>query len=186
MKKKSDLIIIMILWIISIYSVIMAFVGSVNIEIQNYIGYGLLLVVSVLRYFKTKRIKTILGVILIFGTFKAIQFTTTLAFYFKSTNKIGSQSFSFGFEPITFFLLILLIVFNLSDFMRLIAYIFSEDPQIKKERKIKRIESLYEELKNENDSKLKEIIENRNMYQIEYVSAAERLIEERKNAKNVL
>jgi hypothetical protein len=58
--------------------------------------------------------------------------------------------------------------------------LFSEDPKIASDRQKRIALKHYDELKNEKDSKLQEIVENGNMYQTEYLKAAQRLIEERK------
>jgi hypothetical protein len=61
---------------------------------------------------------------------------------------------------------------------------FSEDPKILIEKQRLIAIKYYDELKNEKDSKLHDIVENKNAYQIEYVRIAQRLIEERENNKN--
>jgi hypothetical protein len=57
LKKYSDLIVLSILWLVSIYSVVIVFIDSYQIGIQNYIGYALLFVVTILRFFKFKKIR---------------------------------------------------------------------------------------------------------------------------------
>ena len=74
LKKHNDLIILSVIWIISIYSVITAITNSYILGIQNYLGYGLVTGVSVLRFFTVKRFKTILGVLLVIGSVNAIQY----------------------------------------------------------------------------------------------------------------
>jgi hypothetical protein len=175
-RKHYDLIILSIIWIISIFSVIYASLTSFEIGIQNYIGYGLLIIVSILRYYKVKKFKTILGVLLILGVLNVIQFTyATMTFIFTWTPPGHSYS-SFGFQPLFMILVFFFVIINFSDFMRF----FTEDPKIAQERQKMKIEKLYDELKNEKDTKLYEIVENKDMYQKEYVRAAQRLIEERK------
>jgi hypothetical protein len=181
-KKYNDLIILAIIWIVSIYSVISVIVYSYEIGIQNYIGYGLLIGISILRFIKIKKIKTILGVFLIVGSINVIQFTYSamIVFFSLSWPAYGDRTVSFGIQPLSTILLIFLIVVNRSDFIGLIANIFFEDPQIAIERRKRTAAKHYNELKSENDSKLQEIIDNKNMYQLEYVKAAQKLIEERK------
>jgi hypothetical protein len=179
-KKYNDLIILAIIWIVSLYSVIVAIVTPYDILIQNYIGYALLIGISILRFFKIKWFKTILGILLVIGSFNAIQYTyATVTFVFTWT-PMGHRFSSFGIQPLSISLLILLIVLNFSDFIRFVNGFFSEDPQIAIERQKRITEKLYNELKNERDDKLNDIIANKGMYQVDYVKAAQRLIEERK------
>ena len=180
-KRHNDLLILSILWIVSIYSGISVILYSFEIGIQNYIGYVLLIGISVLRFLKIKRFKTILGILLVLGSVNAIQFTySTVAFVFSWT-PMGHRFSSFGIQPLSISLLILLIILNFSDFMKLVNGLMSEDPKIAADRQKRIAEKLYNELKNEKDDKLNDIIENKGMYQVDYVKAAQRLIDERKN-----
>ena len=77
-------------------------------------------------------------------------------------------------------LLILLIILNFSDFTQLLNELFSENPEILTERKKRITEKYYYELQNEKDDKLTDIINNKSKYKIEYVLAAQKLIEERR------
>lgn len=175
-RKYSDLIILAILWIVSIYSVIVAIINPYDIGIQNYIGYGLLIAISILRFFKIKKIKTILGIVLIIGTFNLIQYT-----YYTQSYFVKISALTIRFQLISFLLLCFLIIVNFSDFMRLINSLLSEDPKIAADRQKRMVEKHYNELINEKDDKLKDIISNKGMYQVNYVKAAQRLIDERKN-----
>lgn len=180
MKKYNDLIILAIIWIVSIYSIFVAVIGSHNIAIQNYIGYGLLVGLSVLKFFKVKKFKTILGTFLMAGSINAVQFTYstyTLAFTFTS---LGRNFSSFGIQPLSLILLIFFIVANYSKVRLFYMDMFSEDPKILVERQMNNAVRHYEALKKEEDSFLQEIINNKSKYQIESVNAAKRLIEERK------
>ncbi len=179
-KKHNDIIILVIIWIISIYSLTMVFLKSYQIGLPNYLGYGLLTAISVLRFYKIKRFRTILGVFLILGSINAFQFTySTITLAFSWTPFDNSYS-TFGIQPLSFILLIFQVVFNFSSFLDLLDDLFAEDPKTKFERQQRIASSNYERLKDEKDERLLEIIENKNMYQIEYFKAAERLIEERK------
>lgn len=182
-KKHNDIIILSIIWIVSIYSVISAILYSYEIGIQNYIGYGLAIGISVLRFFKVKRFKTILGIFLVIGSINAIQFThTTMTFFFSLTwPAFDNKSLSFGIQPLSAMLLIFLLVINRSDFISMLTDVFTEDPNDVAQRQKLIGEKHYNELRTEKDSKLKDIVDNKNMYQIEYVKAAQRLIAERMN-----
>jgi hypothetical protein len=173
-KRYNDLIILLIIWIVSIYSVISVITNSYEIGFQNYIGYGLLIGITILRFFRIKRFRTILGILLIVGSTNLIQFT-------YSTYTIVVKKFfsSVGIQPLSTLLLILLISFNYSDFLKLKAFLFAEEPNVSDDRKKQIALKYYDELKNEKNIKLLDIIDNKNMYQAAYVKAAQELIEER-------
>jgi hypothetical protein len=180
-QKYSDLVILTIIWIISIYSVIIAVIDSYNIGIQNYIGYGLLIGISVLRFLKVKKFKTILGIFLIVGSINLFQFTYSTISLVLSWTPLGHRFLSFGFQPLSISLLIFFLIANFSEFIHLLTDLFSEDPKVEFERQKRIATRHYDALKNEKDSELQTIIDNKSKYQIESVEAAKRLIEERKN-----
>ena len=180
-KKYNDLIILAIICIVSIYSVILAIVTPYDILIQNYIGYALLIGISVLRFFKIKWFKTILGILLVIGSINAIQFTYASVTFVFTWTPMGQRFSSFGIQPLSISLLIILVILNFSDFMRIVNSLFSEDPKAATDRQKLIAEKHYNELKNEKDDKLDDIIANKGMYQVDYVKAAQRLIDERKN-----
>jgi hypothetical protein len=59
--------------------------------------------------------------------------------------------------------------------------LLSEDPKAVADRQKRIIKKHYNKLKNEKDDKLNDIISNKKMYQVDYVMAAQSLIDERKN-----
>lgn len=179
-KKHSDLIILSIIWIVSINSVISVIANSYVIGVQNYIGFSLLIGISVLRFFKVKRFKTILGVLLIVGSINAVQYTYSTITVVFSWTPSGSSFSSFGIQPLSISQLLLLVGLNFSEFMRLINDSSSDDSKIDEDKQKRIVENHYNELIKEKDTTLKDIVENKNMYQIEYVKAAQKLIEERK------
>jgi len=181
LKKHSDIIVLSILWIVSAYSVAIVFIDSYQIGIQNYIGYALLILLTILRFYKFKKFRTVLGIFLIIGSINAIQFTFFRQIWSFSFS-IAGQKFPFlGFQPFSILLLIFFLIINFSDFMSLIYELFSEDPNVSKARKNKIFENNYENLLNVKDAEIQDIIENRNKYANEYVKAAERIKYERTN-----
>jgi hypothetical protein len=173
--KYSDLIILSIIWIVSIYSIISLIENSYEIGIQNYIGYGLLIVITILRFFRIRRFKTILGFFLIVGSTNLIQFTCS-----THTFVVKRIMYTYGIQPLSFILLFLLILSNLPDFKRLKSDFFPKDPKITEDRRKRIAAEFYDELKHEKDSTLQEIIKNKNTYQNDYVNEAQKLIDERK------
>lgn len=179
-KKYSDVIILSIIWMVSIYSMITMLVNSYEMGIRNYIGYSLLVGMSMLRLSKVKRYNTFLGIFLIVGSINAFQFTyatNTLVFYWTP---LEHELTSFGIQPLSSLLLLLLLVINFSEWKRFINDLFSEDPKAKAEIQKSISEKYYRTLRNEKDAKWQEIIDNPNKYQIEYVAAAQRLLDEKK------
>lgn len=164
----------------------MVYRESYQIGLSNYFGYGLLTFITVLRFYKLKRFKTVLGVFLIVGSFNLVQLTYSSITIVFSWTPFGESYSSFGIQPLSFVLLLFLVIINYSRFRDLIDDFLSEDPKIKMERE-KRIDlSTYEKLKTEKDERLHEIIANKNTFRVEYYKAAKRLIEERESNKNSL
>ena len=60
-KRYNDLIILSIIWVVSIYSVISVIVNSYEIGVPNYIGYALLIGISVIRFLRLSISKLFLG-----------------------------------------------------------------------------------------------------------------------------
>ena len=106
-RKYSDLIILLILWIVSIYSGILVATGQYEIGLQNYFGYSLLILITALRFLKVRKIKTVLGVFLIFGSLNLIQFTCSTVTFFLTWKPPGHE-FTFGIQPLSLFLLLFL------------------------------------------------------------------------------
>ncbi len=179
-RKYSDLIILTIIWIVSIYSIIIVVLDSYNIVIQNYVGYGLLVGLSILRFFRVKKFKTILGIFLIIGSINLIQFTYSTTSLVLSWTPLGHRFTSFGLQPLSLTLLVFFIIINFSEVSHLLTDLFSEDPQVEIERQRNIDARHYEALKNKDDSYLQEIIDNKNKYQIESVKAAKKLVDERR------
>lgn len=120
-KKYCDLIILTIIWIVSIYSIIIMVFESYNIVIQNYIGYGLLVVLSVLRFFEVKKFKTILGIFLIVGAINLIQFTYSTTSIVLSWTPLDHRFTSFGIQPLCSTLLVLFLIINFSEVIHLLT-----------------------------------------------------------------
>jgi len=185
-KKYSDIVILVICWIVSIYSLIIVFLGPYQIGLSNYVGYGLLSLISVLRFYKVRRIKTILGMFLILGSFNIFQLTYSSIIMAFGWAPFGKSYNTFGIQPLSFALLVFLIIINYSRFRDLIDDFFSEDPKIRMERENRIALSTYEKLKIEKDGRLQEIVANKNTYRVDYYNAAKRIIEERESNKNSL
>lgn len=181
-QQYSDLIILTIIWIVSIYSLVFVRFASNTIAIQNYIGYGLLIGLTVFKFLKIKKFKTILGVFLIIGSMNAAQFTHSTYNLVFSLNPLGHGFSSFGIQPLSMILLIFFVFTNFVEVSQIWTDLFSDDPQIEVERQRKRDARHYEALKNEDNSYLQEIINNKSKFQMESVKAAKRLIEERKTS----
>ena len=178
-RKYIDLIILSILWIVSIYSGILALTSQYEIGLQNYIGYGLLFIITILRFLKVRKIKTILGVFLIIGSLNLIQFTCSTVTFFLSWTPPGNE-FSFGIQPLSLFLLLFLVLTNFSFISETILDLFSEDPKVAQERQKQLDEHYYQELRLLTDDKLKDILDNKSDYPYEQFKAARRLLIERK------
>jgi len=164
----------------------MVFLKSYHIGLSNYIGYGLLTFISVLRFYKIRRFKTILGVFLILGSFNIVQLAYSSITMVFSWTPFGKSYSTFGIQPLSFVLLLFLVIVNYSRFRDLIDDFFSEDPKVRMEREKRIALSTYEKLKIEKDERLQEIVANKNTFRVEYYNAAKKIIEERESNKNSL
>jgi hypothetical protein len=185
-KKHSDIVVLIICWIVSIYSLIMVFFKSYQIGLSNYIGYGLLTLISVLRFYKVRRFKTFLGVFLILGSFNIYQLTYSSITMVFGWAPFGKSYNTIGIQPLSFALLIFLIILNYSHFRDLVDDFFAEDPKTRMEKEKRIALSTYDKLKNEKDERLHEIVANKTTYRVDYYSAAKTIIEEREANKNSL
>jgi hypothetical protein len=156
-------------------TLIVVFLGTTVIGMPNYFGFGLLILVSGLKILKVKAFNIIFVLFLLLGTLNIIQFT-----YFSSNAGVSIGSLQLSFQPISFILLTIFIIINFSKFADSFSGVFATDPAILRNDENERIKVLYEKLKNQKDSKLQEIVLYEKMYQKDYVSAAKKLINERK------
>lgn len=178
-KRNSDIIVLAILWIVSIYSIIASLSLSYELGLQNYIGYGLLIIISVLRLLKIKKLKTVLVVVLILGSTNAIQFTYNTVTFFVNWTPNGNSLISLGVQPLSILLLIFFIITNFSAVRNFFEDIFGEDPSAELEMKRKIDQQTYEELIDSDDRILQEIIEDKDSFTNEYFKAARRILIER-------
>jgi hypothetical protein len=176
LKMKNDVIILIIIWITAVISFIVSVLNSYYIGLQSYVGYVILVVLSFLRIIRLKRFKTVLGIVLILGSLNVFQFTVS---------RIGlhlgpGESHFLDLQPLSLVLLIFFISFNYSECRQFIDDFFAEDPRITAQREKSVKAKHYNLLKNEKDERLQDIIENKNIYQVEYFNAAQRIMDERK------
>lgn len=181
-KRYSDVIILTIIGLISVYSIIMVVFRSYEIGLQNYIGYGMFGGITILRLLKLKKIKILLAILLIIGSTNAIQFTySSFTFLFELFwSAFDGASISLGLQPLSAILLIFLIIVHRTYVIGLVEDLLHEDPKIAEMKQRIVADKHYNDLKTAKESTLKEIIDNRSMYQVEYVKAAIKVFEERK------
>ncbi len=181
-KRYSDVIILTIIGLVSVYSIIIVVFRSYEIGLQNYIGYGMFGGITILRLLKLKKIKTLLAILLIIGSTNAIQFTySSFTFLFElSWSAFDGASISLGLQPLSAILLIFLIIVHRTYIIGLVEDLLHEDPKIAEMKQRMVADKHYNDLKTAKESTLKEIIDNRSMYQVEYVKAAIKVFEERK------
>ena len=179
-KKYNDIIILITIWIISITSIIIAITESNNFNIRAYFGYSVLIILSILRFYRIKRFKIYLGVFLLLGLTGLLQFSQ---FFWTTSFGLSASQHSISSIQLHIIFLILILFFiitNLSRLSEFFADISSDDALVKDERQKRRIDTYYDELINEKDEFLQNIIDNREIYQQEYYRAALKIQEERK------
>lgn len=173
-KKFSELTILAIIWIVSIYSMIVAIFNNYEIGVPNYIGYGLLIAITILTARKFKKIKTVLGLFLLIGSLNLFQFTHSTITLFFTLPIFGNGNSSIGLQPLSFVLLVFFLVVNHSDLAAILKKILAPDPNTEMERKQNIENKFYEEMKSKPDSYLIGIIGSKNDYQPEFVNAAKK------------
>lgn len=120
LRKTVDIIILSTLWIFTIYTLFLVVAKSYEIGLQNYIGYTLLIGITVLKFLKIKKFRTILTVFLIAGSFNFFQFTystVTLVFTFSP---LGHDFSTLGIQPLCSILLILFAIAYFSEIRELL------------------------------------------------------------------
>jgi hypothetical protein len=120
-----------------------------------------------------------LGIFIILGSTNLIQFTYQQIGLRSGVSIIGNKIFLPSIQPLSVMLLVLLIILNITDFVKLKDYLFAEDPQIIADRKKYEEQKYYDLLKVEDIDILKEILDNRRKNPIERVRVAQKLIDER-------
>lgn len=124
LKKCSDIIILSFLWIISVYSVIQAFLSNYVIGLKSYLGYGILLGLGILRFFEINKYKMVLTIILFIGSLNLIQFTySSISMTFNLT--VGGHELStIGFQPMSTLLLACFLILNIDEVIDRIVKLF--------------------------------------------------------------
>lgn len=115
LKKYSDIIILSVLWIVSVYSVVQAILGNYILGLKSFLGYGTLLILSTLRFFEIKKYKMVLTIFLFIGSLNLIQFThSTISIVFHVSSR-GNELSSIGFQPYSTLLLACFLILNIDE-----------------------------------------------------------------------
>ncbi len=182
-RKTIDIIILSTLWISSIYTLFLVVTKSYEMGLQNYIGYCLLTGITILKFLKIRKFRTILAIFLIASSFNLFQFThstVTLVFTFSP---LGHDFSTLGIQPLCSVLSILFAIAYFPEIRGFLQKHLGTDITQKKESEEGIVGFFYEKLFNKTDNELADIIKHANSYQTGYVKAANRLIDERNNKK---
>ena len=185
LRKTIDIIILSTLWIFTIYTLFLVVVKSYDIGLQNYIGYGLLTGITILKFLNIRKFRTILAVFLIAGSFNLFQFThSTITMLF--TFSFGESDFStLGIQPLCTVLSILFAIAYFPEIREFLQKYLAVDNESKEESEQGVVDFFYQKLQNKTDNELTDILNDSSSYQIGFVKAAQKLIDERINEKNV-
>jgi hypothetical protein len=173
-KKYSDILVLGILWIISIHGLIVSFTDNYLIGISNYIGYGLLILTTILRLINLPKLKLILALLLFLATIQVIQFSYYTIGFFIKINPSEGDAFGLGLQPIHLILLLLFIFANFAETAGLIFNSPNDDKSLL-------IQRYYNELNHISDFELDEISKNLLSEKEEKIIAAKILLRERKS-----
>jgi len=183
MKKTVDTIILSTLWIFSIYTL---FIAGSTIGTSNYIGFGLLAGLTVLKLLKARGFTIVLAVFLLAGSFNLFQFTpatVTVAFTFSP---FGNGFSTMGIQPLCSILFVLFAIANFSEIRSFLQKNAGSESKSKQKPDERLVKFYYQRITAKSDRDLTEVITHEDKYQPEYFIAAERLIAERKTAKTDL
>jgi hypothetical protein len=175
-RKNADLLIVSGLTLISLAGLYKKYDYGVAVEFRNYFAYLVILAVFVLRIFKVRRIKIFLGIALIFGTFNAIQFTHSDMFMSFSVANIKF----FGFQPVSFFALLGLIILDIEGTKSFLKKIFpGESEKNRSGNQNALVENFKNKYKDYSTEQLKEIVDHPDVFQESAVKAARELLVEK-------
>lgn len=180
MKKAIDTIILSALWIFSIYTLFFVVFKSGSIGIQNYIGFGLLVVISLLKFLKVRGFKTILALFLIAGSFNLFQFTSDTVTSFFTFSPWGYDFFTLGIQPLCSSLLVLYAIVCIAEIKGFLTHQLEGDSNRMEEADEELVQLFYKRLIAKTDKELSWIIHQEDQYQTEFVIAAHRLFNDRK------
>ncbi len=184
-RKHSESIILTIIWLISIYSLTITIVKNYEIGISNYIGYILLVAITILTIIKFRNRRTVIAIFLLIGSFNLFQFTYSTTTLFFSLSIFGKAYSSIGLQPVCLTLLFFFVLINRSEVTSTLKKIILSVPN--KKQKEQNIENeFYQKIKEKPDSDLLKIIENKKDYQAEFINAAKKVITERKTNQTSL
>lgn len=185
LKKTIEIIILSSLWILSIYTLYLVGFKSYVIGVPNYLGFGLLAGVTILKFLKVRKFKTILALFLVAGSFNLFQFTYSTVTLVFSFSPLGRDFSTLGIQPLSSTLLLLFSIAYFTEIRVFLQKYLGSDAKLKEETEAGIVDFFYEKLFNKTDNELADIINHANSYQTGYVKAANRLIDEKKNKKNV-
>lgn len=185
MKKTIDTIILSTLWIFSIYTLYVAVFNAGTIETSNYLGFGLLAGLTILKLLKVRGFKKVLAVFLLAGSFNLFQFTPSKVSIVFGFSPSGHDFSLPGMQPLcsALFLLFVIVCFpEIKRFFHTGADKESASFQKPDERLVK---FYYQRLTTKPQRELADIITHEDKYQNEFVIAAQQLMAERQVEKSV-
>lgn len=174
-NKYSDLIILILLWGITLYSVFVTQTTIYELTLKNFIAYSILVVITLLRTLKVRKIKTLLALTLLIASFNLISFiykNYTLTFGIT----ILSIKLNFlGIQPLSLVLLLFLLLTDIKRVMLILnKYFPSEKHNNNDYSSLKNM--FLKKFKDYNINQLKDILDEKDKYQDEAVEAAKILL----------
>ncbi len=185
LKKTIDVLVLSSLWIFSIQTLFDVLGDGTVIGWPNYIGFGLLILLTILKVLKVRKFRTMLAVFLIAGSFNLFQFTSSTITFVFTFSPLGHDFSTLGVQPLCSFLT-LLFTFAYIREIRLVLQKFSGVDQESKEESMRdAVDFFYEKLMSKPDEELNKIVSDSSSYQLGCVHAARKLIAERKSEHNM-
>ena len=101
MKRKIEIIILIVLWSLSLWTVIVVETSVYEFKLRNYVAFAALVILTLLKLAGYKKSKTILGLILFAASINTLVFTY---FDYYITFRISVARLPFftvlGFQPV--------------------------------------------------------------------------------------
>ncbi|TKG94317.1 hypothetical protein EYV94_13625 [Puteibacter caeruleilacunae] len=183
-KRTLNLLMILILWGVSFYTLYVTIFTNIVIGLQNYIGFGLLSVLTLLWFLKIKRFNTIFALFLLLGSFNVFQFTYSTITIGSSISFSGIKFITLGVQPLCSLLLLLFVVVYKSQVRVVVQKLLGTDQESLDENESELVHHFYKQLQSKTISELHSIVKEPDSFQPACVDAAKKIIEERESQKD--
>ena len=184
MKRKIEIIILIVLWSLSLWTVIVVETSVYEFKLRNYVAFAALVILTLLKLAGYKKSKTILGLILFAASINTLVFTY---FDYYITFRISVARLPFftvlGFQPVSSVLFLALALTHRKEAKAFLTRIFKPSPGEITDREAALHLSFVKRYESKSNSELENILLHRNDYATEAIRAVEVVLASRKEAE---